>query len=79
MNMQTNLSILVEVSAGTDIETAAEECMRLANKLNVIVDFKFNGVTCMAIPGGDYKNIPINYFEAQESKSVYKLASSHKR
>ena len=75
----TCLSIKVEVDPGSDIKQAAKDAMNLANKLNVTIDFLFNGVTCLAIPGGDDKNIPINYFKAIGSKSPYKFATSHEK
>lgn len=41
-------TIKLEFSAGDDIEGAFEEAIRIASILKVWVEFKFNGVTCLA-------------------------------
>lgn len=69
-------SIKVEFSAGADISDAAEEAMGLANKLDILVEFKFNNVTCFCRPGENWRTIPNEYKEAQASMAKYKFASS---
>lgn len=46
-------TIKIEFSTGTTILDAFTEAVRLANLLNVFVEFEFNDVTCLASPGGD--------------------------
>lgn len=48
-----NLSLRIEPFAGAVIHDCCREAMRLANALQIIVMFKFNGVDCMARPGDD--------------------------
>ena len=48
-------TIKIELSPGTSIEDAYTEAIRLANLLNVFIDFDFNGVYCISHPGGDPK------------------------
>lgn len=42
----TNAIIKIEFLPGTDITEAVTEAIRLANVLNVIISFKFNGIHC---------------------------------
>lgn len=46
-------TLTIEISAGTSIETASADAQRIATLLGVNCEFKFNGVTCLAAPGGD--------------------------
>lgn len=48
--MSTFLTIVV--TGGTAIETASAEAQALADKLDISVQFKFNDVTCWAVPSG---------------------------
>ncbi len=53
------MSIVVKARflAGTEINAAATEAVDLADKLGVIVEYDFNGVTCMALPGDDPESL----------------------
>lgn len=73
---RTFASLKIEFTVGTDISDAAQEGMRLANKLDILVEFKFNNVTCFCRPAENWQSIPFEYEEAQKSKSQYKFASS---
>ncbi|MBT0667013.1 hypothetical protein HT136_01355 [Novosphingobium profundi] len=46
------MRLTVEFFAGTTIEEASEQAQALADKLDLTVAFKFNGVMCHAAPGG---------------------------
>lgn len=70
----SSLNLLVEVDPGSSIERASSDAMELANKLGLTVQFKFNDVLCMALPGGSAADLSTAYFEAQKSKSPYKHA-----
>lgn len=48
-----SLFLDVEVSGGTSIEEAAQDAIDLANRIDITVLFRFNGVRCMACPGDD--------------------------
>lgn len=51
--MTTEAIIEVRFTPGDSIEEAFSEAIRLAKALGVWVEFKFNGITCMARPGGE--------------------------
>ena len=46
------MTITVEISPGTSIETAFNQAKALAKKLDISVKFKFNGVSCLAFAKG---------------------------
>lgn len=68
----------LETQPGTGIQTAAGEACVLANKLGVVVTFDFNGVLCMAIPGGSSDVLVENWKRELASKSSYPIASTHR-
>jgi hypothetical protein len=70
------MTIKVEPNAGDKIENTFKEAVALANKLRCYVEFDFNGVACIACPGGDPKKGASAYFDAIQSKDQYKLAMS---
>lgn len=47
----------LEAIAGTLIDDAAAEAIKIANQLQVTVMFDFNGVSCMACPGDNSKSL----------------------
>lgn len=51
--MRPDLYITVEAFAGSDIRHIADEMIALANRMQVVVECKCNGVTMMARPGDD--------------------------
>jgi hypothetical protein len=73
----SNLSIEVSVYGGIPIERACEDACRLATEWGITVCFKFNGVECMAIPGGDPRTLKLNWERAVDSKSRYPMATTH--
>lgn len=66
--------IKIELLAGTSIEDAAKDACELAERIQYNVDFTFNGVRCMASPGGRYTKLVESWHEALQSKSQYKFA-----
>lgn len=50
--INTHFTLPVELMPGTPLVTAAVDAQRIADLMNVCVEFKFNDVTCMAFPGG---------------------------
>lgn len=72
-----NLSIKVEVDGGAKIENVCREAIELANRVGITVDFVFNGVTCMAAPGGSAVALKGNWETALEQKTQYKFANSY--
>jgi hypothetical protein len=69
------LWLTVEASPGSDIYTACEEAVALADKLALSVWFDFNGVKVLACRGDDPKRIARSWSESLESKRRYKIAS----
>lgn len=67
--MSATLSI--EISAGSSIERAAEDAQRIADILRVNVEFSFNEVRCLAVPGG----MPDVLAERQQQEQARKLTN----
>lgn len=72
--MSSSLSVSVEVGAGNNIETACHEAIALANRLDINVYFMFNGVKCIACPGGSPSVLAANWEYELESRHRYKIA-----
>ena len=86
LGQDSSLQLHVEFFAGASIEKVCKEMCSLAARMQVVVMGKFNGVTLMAIPGGDPEILRAtrirlaSYWESElASKHTYKLASSHPR
>jgi len=57
------IAINVKVTGGTRIEQAAKETIQLADKLDCVVDFEFNGVKLFAQGGMTVAEIVDTYHE----------------
>lgn len=66
------MRIKVEMDAGTSINDAFVQAIRLAKKLEIKVDFNFNGVLCVAYPNGDAVKGADEYFAACNGTSKIK-------
>lgn len=77
--MSNCLSLKVEVFGGSSIEHTAGEACVMANKLDCIVVFDFNGVHCMAIPGGSSDVLVENWRAALKHGGQHPIASTHRR
>jgi hypothetical protein len=53
----SNFILRIEALGGSDIKSCAEDAVNIANKLNVVVGFDFNGVKCLACPGDSAKQL----------------------
>lgn len=69
--------IEAKVLGGESIDHAAHYAIQLANRIQCDVHFQFNGVTCMAMVGHSPADLVRSWFDAKDSKSQYKLATSH--
>lgn len=69
-------SLKLEMLAGTSIETAFEEAIRISNILNVFTDFDFNGIHCIGRPNGSVTKGVELYHKALRDESTYKYASA---
>ena len=72
--MSSSLFMSVGVSAGNSIQVACDEAIVLANKLGINVEFMFNGIKCIACPGGSPSVLAANWEYELESRHKYKIA-----
>lgn len=71
---ETHLTIHVQADPGTLIDDAFSEAVDLANRVRVDIEFKFNGVTCIAKVDGSAETGVKEFHEAMQSKMQYKFA-----
>jgi hypothetical protein len=73
-----SVTIEIELTPGDDIARASEEAQRLADLLAVDIGFRFNGVRCVARPGGLATRLAALQQEQQARKlpDGWKFASS---
>ncbi|MBS0384295.1 MAG: hypothetical protein JSS00_02975 [Proteobacteria bacterium] len=67
----------IEFFAGSSIQDAAQEGIRLAKLLTMTVVFDFNEVHVMVHPDHQQIDVVAAFYEALESKSQYKIACGH--
>lgn len=72
-----SITLKVECSPGSEITDAFQEVIDLSNRLQVAVEFDFNGVTCFVKPGGSVRKGVEEWNEALASKSPHKFARSY--
>lgn len=73
----SNLSITVTPTPGTHIKDAAVEACALATRLDIWVNFKFNGVDCNAEPHSDPEKLADAQQIMQDQKTQYKFAHAY--
>lgn len=56
----TALKITVTPIPGTPVETLAADSQRIADTLGAAVEFRFNGMQCLAMPGGKADDLVAN-------------------
>jgi ubiquinone/menaquinone biosynthesis C-methylase UbiE len=72
------LTIKSIIDAGTNIETAFKEALRVSNMLGCCIEFTFNSINCIAMPEGDYKKGVENYHTAiKEDDKMQYYAYTH--
>jgi hypothetical protein len=71
--------IEAKVMGGESIEHAAHYAIALANRIQCDVHFTFNEVTCMAIVGHYPSDLVRSWWDALQSPSQHKIATSHPR
>lgn len=64
MKFANLLTIKAEADLGSSIKKAANEAQRLADLLSVGIHFDFNGITCIARPGGSVEFLVQNFSNA---------------
>ena len=58
------MKMKVEIDAGTDIDRAFDDTIKLANKVGCTIYFIFNGVECFCFMDGNTKTGVRNYHKA---------------
>lgn len=69
--------IKAEFLAGSEIQQSFKEAIRVAGILGCNIEFMFNGVKCIAYPGGSAKNGEAAYLGSLHSDAKYKTAHSY--
>lgn len=78
----SNFYLKLETYGGVEIDNCCKEACELATKLELTIDFEFNGVTCQAYPNTNWEDLSLNYRDAIGNKvrvAGFKLAGSHPR
>ena len=68
------LSLKLEASVGSSIEDCFKQAHDIACRLDLLVEFYFNGVTCMVKKLSNPDLGPAKYDEALYSKYTHKFA-----
>lgn len=72
-----DISMSIDLLAGTSIATACSEAQRIADMLRVSIKFRFNGVECAAVPGGNPVLLAERWGEQlKHPEGLFKFASS---
>lgn len=75
--MNSQLTIHAEISPGATIEDAAKEACELASRLNVCIEFDFQDQPCIAMPGGDPRELVGYFYLIGAGKSNNRNAIAH--
>lgn len=74
--IRIDLCLEIEAMPGAEIGSTAKQAQRIADMLGAMVKFRFNGVTCIAYPGGDAAVLSQRQQDSQTSKREHKWANS---
>jgi hypothetical protein len=64
----TEYSLRLIVPPMKKLEDACVKAQSIANDANMDVEFEFNGVDCIAVPGGDYELLAHRQSEIQNRR-----------
>lgn len=67
-------AVTVSFDGGTDVDEAFKEAIQLANRVKVKVEFNFNGVKCIAFPGGSAEKGAENWHDTFHGNKPHKFA-----
>lgn len=70
----SNIRITADILPATDVLVAAREAIDLADRIAVTIEYNFNGVTCLAVPGDDPEALAKNCMDMMSSKTPVKIA-----
>lgn len=71
------ISIEAKITAGSDIEQSCREAIELAERIGVDVDFRFNGVLCIARSGADPDALKEAWEKEMDSDHKTKVAIAY--
>jgi hypothetical protein len=75
----SDLILKGEFVAGTERDSACGQACVLATKLDVTIEFDFNGVRCLAHPGASSSVLSENIVESMNSKLSHKFATAWRK
>lgn len=70
----TAIILRVELLAGSDIEDACKEIIALADRIQIIVMAKFNGVELLASPGYDAQIMVQERHKLMDKEGPHRIA-----
>lgn len=77
MELLETLTLKLELFGGVDIEAAASDLCRLADRIGVLCEADFNGVKLWARPGDDARRLVKSWHEQMKRHSGhYKIAQA---
>lgn len=62
------MKLKLEVEPCETIQDACREAQEIANKTKMDVEFEFNSVDCVAVPGGDPITLYGKWYDAQNQR-----------
>ena len=62
------MKLKLEVEPGETIQDACGEAQAIADKTAMDVEFEFNSVDCVAVPGGDPITLYGKWFDAKDQR-----------
>lgn len=72
-------TIRINPMAGADVKATAEQAVSVADKLGIMIEYDFNGVTCMARPGDCPDSLAEDYHRALNNGIKFKVASANRK
>ena len=64
-------TIKIDFDAGSSIDLASADAVRIANLLGIGVEFSFNEVECLALPNGDATHLAKRYMDEVTRKLAF--------
>lgn len=74
-----SISMKVEAMAGDRIDDVCCEAINLASRVGIRVEFDFNSVKCIAMPGASPDDLARAYHQEASSNKPHKMAVAHPR
>ena len=74
--MRTTLMVKAEVLGGRDIAEASHDAIALADRLGVGIEFAFQNVMCLALPGDKPSDLVSSFYAAAKSDLTVPCATA---